>query len=95
MVIYGYLHITLPHYPHYGDLCEGIELLKCLSDIVCLECVSKMRSVLSIIFHTMHGTLCIVFSLPIPLIMIMRIPVLDLIIIIKLEVNLPSFKLRS
>ena len=30
LVVYGYLHITLPHYHHYADLSEGIELLKCV-----------------------------------------------------------------
>ena len=86
MVIYGYLHITLPHYRHYADLSEGIELLKCLSDIVCVECVSKMRSVLSSIFHTIYGAVCIVFSLPIPLMMIVRRHVLNLIIIVKSKI---------
>ena len=46
------LHFTLIHYPHRADLSEGIELLKCLSDTFCLEFVSKIRSVLSVIlFH--------------------------------------------
>ena len=80
MVVYGHLHITLLHYHHYADLPEGIELLKCSSDIFCLECVSEIRSILSIIFM-----LC-VFSLPISLMMIVRIPVFDLIIIIKSDV---------
>ena len=43
MVVYDYLHITLPHYHHYTDVYEGIELLKCFSDIFCLECVSYIR----------------------------------------------------
>ena len=58
MVVYGYLHITLPHYHHYADLSEGIELLKYLSDMFCLECVSKIRLVLSIIFHAKYGAVC-------------------------------------
>ena len=41
------LHITLPHYHHYADLSESIELLKCLSGTFCLECVSEIESVLS------------------------------------------------
>ena len=53
MVVYGYLHIILPHYHHYADLNEGMELLKCLSDIFCLECLSKIR-----LFHS-HRALCI------------------------------------
>ena len=31
------LHITILHYHHYAGLSEGIELLKCLSAIFCLE----------------------------------------------------------
>ena len=69
MVVYGYLHITLPHHHHHSDLSEGIELLKCLSDIFCLECVSKIRSVPSIIFYAIYRGLC-VLSLPISLKMI-------------------------
>ena len=84
MVVYGHLHITLLHYHHYTDLPEGIELLKCSSDFFCLECVSDIRSILLSIFMQYMG-LC-VFSLPISLMMIVRIPVFDLIIIIKSEV---------
>ena len=47
------------HYHHYADLSEGTELLKCLPDIFCLECVSKIRSVLSMIFHAIYGTVFI------------------------------------
>ena len=47
------------HYHHYADLSEGIELLKCLSDIFCLERVTKIRSVLSVIFHAISGAVCI------------------------------------
>ena len=61
MVVYVYLHITLPHYHHYAGLSECIELLKCLSDIFCLECVSKVRSVLLIIFHAIYEAVCIQF----------------------------------
>ena len=59
MVVYGHLHNTLPHYHHYADLSEGIELLKHLSDIFFRECVSKIRSVFSIIFHAIYGAVCI------------------------------------
>ena len=44
---------------HYADLSEGIELLKCLSDMFCLECVSQINSVLSSIFHAIYGAVCI------------------------------------
>ena len=69
MIIYGYLHITLLHYHRYADLSEGIEMLKCLADIFCLECVSNIRSFLSIIFHAIEtvspeGTFCDTVQIP-------------------------------
>ena len=51
--------MLLPHYHQYADLSEGIELLKYLSDTFCLECVSKIRSILSIIVHAIYGSVCI------------------------------------
>ena len=38
-----FLHITLSHYHNYANLSEGIELLKCLSDI--FLSVSRVKSV--------------------------------------------------
>ena len=58
-LFHGYLHITLPHYHYYADLPEGIEVLKCLSDIFCLKCVSKIWAVLWDIFYAIYGTMCI------------------------------------
>ena len=46
-------------YHDYAFLSEGIELLKCLSDLFSIECVSKIRLVLSIIFHAIYGAVCI------------------------------------
>ena len=34
MVVLIHLHITLPHYHHYADISEGIELKKCLPGTV-------------------------------------------------------------
>ena len=62
LVIFICWHITLPHYLHYADISEGIELLKCLSGTFCLECVSMMQSILSVIFHAIYGTVCILFT---------------------------------
>ena len=62
MVVSGCLHITLPHYRHYADLSEGTKLLKCLSDTFCLEWVSAIKSILSIIFHAVYGAVCIQLS---------------------------------
>ena len=84
MVVFVCLHITLPHYHHYADISEGIELLKCLSGRFCLECVSKVESSSQLSFMQYMG-LC-VFSLPISLMIIVRIRVLYVIIIIKSEV---------
>ena len=62
MALYGYLHITLFHYHHYAGLFEVIELLKCLSYILWLECVSKIRSLLEIISHAIYGAVYIQFT---------------------------------
>ena len=53
-VVYGYLHVLLPHCDHCADLSESIDLLKCS-----LEFVSTIRSVLSTIFHEIYGAVCI------------------------------------
>ena len=83
MVIFVCLHITLPHYHHYADISEGIEFLKCLWDTFCQMCL-RLSQFSQLSFMQYMG-LC-VFSLLIHLIMIVRIRVLHLIIIIKLEV---------
>ena len=49
-----------------------------------VECVSKIRHILSVIHYTKHGAVC--FQLPISLVMIERIYIICLIIIIKSEV---------
>ena len=45
------LYITLAHYHHYAELSEGIGFLKYLFQLYSVECVSKIKSILSIIFH--------------------------------------------
>ena len=86
MVVFVCLHTTLPHYHHYADVSEGIERLKCWSSTTCQVCVCvfKIKSILAIIFHAIHGLHA--FSLPISLMMIVRICVPYLIITIKSEV---------
>ena len=49
------VHITLSHYHNYADLSEDTEFLKCLSCIFCVECMSKIKLILSIMFHAIHG----------------------------------------
>ena len=75
------LYSTPSHYHHCANLSEGIELIKCLSDIFCRVCRERF-SPLSIINYV--GLY--VFSLHISLVMIERIYILCLIIIIKSEV---------
>ena len=55
MVVFVCLHISLTHY----DLSQCIELLKCLSGTFCLECVSKIKTILSIIFQAIYEAVCI------------------------------------
>ena len=45
------LQTTPSHYHHYADLSEGIELLKCCQ-VYAAECVSKIKTILSIIFYS-------------------------------------------
>ena len=37
-IVFVYLYITPSHYHHCASLSEDIELIKCLSDIVCRVC---------------------------------------------------------
>ena len=62
MVVFVCQHITLAHYHHYADLTESIELLKCLSGTFCFECLSRIKSILSIIFHAIYGAAFIQFT---------------------------------
>ena len=60
-VVFVCLHVTLHvlHYHHYAGLSDGVEPLKCMSGAFCLECVFKIKSVLSFIFYAKCGTVCI------------------------------------
>ena len=57
MVLFVCVYITLIHYRNYADLYEGIEYieLKCLCGTFCLEWMSKIKTILSIIFHAIYG----------------------------------------
>ena len=57
VVVFVWMHFTLPHYHHFADASEGIELLKYLSGSFCR--VSKIKSILSILFHSIHAALSI------------------------------------
>ena len=73
MVTLVCLHLTLTHYHHYAGVSEGIELLKCLLGTFCRVCV-RLRQ-FSQLSSMQYLGLCL-FSLPIYLTMIVRIPVL-------------------
>ena len=54
------LYSTLSHYHHCANLSEGIELIKCLSDIFCRVC--KIKHILSVIHYTICGAVCFQFT---------------------------------
>ena len=68
-------------------LSEDIELAWNACQIQFVECVSKIKHILSVIQSTICGATTCVFSLPISFAMIERIYILCLIIIIKSEVG--------
>ena len=55
------LYSTPSHYHHCANVSEGIELIKCLSDIF-VECVSKINHILSVIHYTICGAVCFQFT---------------------------------
>ena len=82
LVVFVCLHIALRNYHHYGDVSEGIELLKRLSGIFCRVCVWDQVNFHNNC-HAIYGAMCIQltnFSYDV------RIRVLYQIIIIKSEV---------
>ena len=85
MVLFICLHFTLPHYHHYADISEGVELIKCSSGTFCQLCVFRLNQFSQLFFMQYMG-LC-VFSLPISAVMIVKIYVLyHIIFLIKSEV---------
>ena len=55
-IIFVYLYITPSHYHHCASLSEDIELIKCLSDIVCQVC--KIRHIISVIHYKTGEAVC-------------------------------------
>ena len=58
MTWWSYSFFYTPHWLIiiiFTDVSESIELLKFVSGRFCLECVSKIKSTLSIIFHAIYG----------------------------------------
>ena len=55
------LYITPSHYHYCANLSEDTELIKCLSDTF-VECVSKIKNILSVIHYTICGAVCFQFT---------------------------------
>ena len=55
------LYSTPSHYHHCANLSEGIELMKCLSDIFC-ECVDTIKHILSVIHFILCGAVYFQFT---------------------------------
>ena len=62
-IVFVCFYITPTHYHHCANLSEDIELIKCLSDIF-VECMSKIRHILSVIHYTIRGAVFSVYSFP-------------------------------
>ena len=56
------LYSTPSHYHHCANLYEGIEIIKCLSDIFCRVCVCKIKHILSVIHYTICGAVWFQFT---------------------------------
>ena len=54
------LYSTPSQYHHCANLSEGIELIKCLSDILFRVC--KFKHILSVIHYTIYGAVCYQFT---------------------------------
>ena len=61
MVLFVCLHITRPHYHNHIPF-WGYWTFKMLSDTLCLQCVSRIKKIISIIFHAIYETVCIQFT---------------------------------
>ena len=55
------LYSTPSHYHHCANLSEGIELINA-SQIYFVECVSKIKHILSVIHYTIRGAVCYQFT---------------------------------
>ena len=58
MVVLIYLHFTQPHYHHYAVNLKVLNFWN-TCQVHSVECVSKIKSSLSIIFHAIYGAVCI------------------------------------
>ena len=81
MFVFVCFHITLPHYHHYADVSESIELLKCLSGTFFPSVCLILKSIISIIFHAIYGA-----GGYVSLKMFVRMRAICLVVIIKSEV---------
>ena len=62
LVVFVCLRITPSHYHHYADFSDGIWTTKMLSQVYAAEYVSKIKTILSIIFCSIYGAVCLQFT---------------------------------
>ena len=60
-IVFVCLYITPSHYRHCANLSEGIELMKCLSDILCR--LYNIKHTFSSIHYKVYGAVCFQFTL--------------------------------
>ena len=60
-IVFISLYITPSHYHHCANLSEGNELINACR-IYFVECVSKIKHILSVIHYTIRGAVCFQFS---------------------------------
>ena len=60
LIVFVCLYITPSQYHHCANLSEDIELLKCLSDIICRVC--KIKHIFSVMNSTIYGAVCFQFN---------------------------------
>ena len=59
-IVCACLYITPSHYQHCANLSEDIELIKCVSHIVCRVC--KIKHILSVVQYTICSTVYLQFT---------------------------------
>ena len=60
-IVFVYLYITPSHYHHFANLSEDIERIN-TCQIYFVECVSKIKHILSVVHYTICGAVCFQFT---------------------------------
>ena len=56
-IVFVCLYITSSHYHHCANLSEDTELINACQ-IYFVECVSKIKHILSVVHYTLYGDMC-------------------------------------